>query len=62
MGCKDNASVALIHVMQELQDGQSQHQTHDEDELYKEANESHDNEANGCPDGNLVKLCSHVFA
>ena len=48
--------------MQEFQDGQSQHQTHDEDELYKEANESHHNEANGCPDGNLVKLCSHVFA
>lgn len=49
-------------MMQQFPEGQSQQQTHDENELHKEANESHHNKANGCPDSNLVKLCRHIFA
>ena len=49
-------------MMFSKQDVQSRHQAHDEYELHKEANESHHNEANGCPNGNLVELCRQVFA
>lgn len=37
------------------------HRTHNEYKLHKEPNESHHNEANSCPDGNLVKLCSRLL-